>query len=349
LLKNEKNLLPLSKEIKSIAVIGSNANHERNQLGDYVVRKVLQDVVTVYEGVKSKVSPDTKVEYVKGCNVFKTDLNEISEAQRAAREADVAIVVVGENERYGKRGTDGEGCDVANLDLTGLQEDLVKAVFETGTPTIVVLINGRQLSIRWIAENIPAIVEAWICGEKGGHAVADVLFGDYNPAGRLPVTFPRHVGQLPVYYNCKPPKRSYVDMSSKPLFEFGDGLSYTEFEYSNIEIVPKPPAKMFGTSAEVLITVDVENVGGRKGDEIVQLYINDCLSSVVTPVKELKGFERITLEPAQKIKVEFTVTPYQLSVLDRNMECLVEPGTFEVMVGASSEDIRLQGSFEVKD
>lgn len=349
LLKNQNNLLPLNKNIKSIAVIGPNAANERNQLGDYISNTILQGIVTVLDGVKNKVSPRTKVTYVKGCDVFKTDINNIAEAQSAAKKADVAIVVIGENERKAEIGTVGEGCDVASLDPTGLQQDLVKAVVKTGTPTVVVLINGRPLSIRWIAENVPAIVEAWNCGQQGGNAVADVLFGDYNPGGRLPITFPRHVGQLPVYYNYKPPKRSYVDMSSTPLFEFGYGLSYTEFEYSNLQIMPKPPAKKFGPDAEVLITLDVENVGGRKGDEVVQLYIDDCLSSVVTPAKELKGFKRITLNPREKKMVEFTLTPYDLSLLDLNLERIVEPGTFEVMVGGSSEDIRLRGTFEVEN
>jgi len=348
LLKNEKNLLPLDKKIKSIAVIGPNANHKRNQLGDYVVREVLQDVVTVYQGIKNKVSPDTNVVYVKGCDVFTTDSNEIRLAQQAAAGSDIAIVVVGENERYGENGTNGEGCDVASLDLTGLQEDLVKAVYQTGVPTIVVLINGRPLSIRWIAEHVPVILEAWICGEQGGNAVADVLFGDYNPSGRLPISVPRHVGQLPIYYNYKPPKHSYVDMSSTPLFEFGYGLSYTKFEYSNLQIMPKPPAQKFGTGSEVYVSVDVKNVGKYTGAEVVQLYIDDCISSVVTPVMELKGFEKIMLEPGQVKKVEFTLTPYQLSLLNANLERVVEPGVFEVMVGSSCKDIRLKGKFEVE-
>ena len=360
LLKNQNNLLPLDKNIKSIAVIGPNADNERNQLGDYIPYSIPQEIVTILDGIKNKVPSQTKVTYISGCDVFKTDTNEILKAQDAAGGADVAIVVVGENERYGKPGTDGEGRDVADLDLTGLQEDLVKAVVKSGTPTIVVLINGRPLSIRWIAENVPAILEAWLCGEQGGNAVADVLFGDYNPAGRLPVTVPRHVGQLPVYYNYKPSKaavvkkaikgvKGYVNMPMTPLYEFGYGLSYTKFEYSNLQITLNPPTKKTGPASEVHVSLDVKNVGDRKGDEVVQLYIDDCLSSVVTPVKELKGFERITLSPGQKEKVGFTLTPYDLSLLDRHLQRVVEPGTFEVMVGASSEDIRLRGTFEVKD
>ncbi len=356
LLKNENNLLPLDKNIKSIAVIGPNADHKRNQLGDYTSKTILQDVMTVLDGIKNEVSNETKVVYVKGCNVLRTDTNEIRDARKAAENADVAVVVVGENERRApnRTGTNGEGRDIASLDLTGLQEDLVKAVYETGTPTIVVLINGRPLSIRWIAEHVPAIVEAWNCGEKGGSAVADVLFGHYNPSGRLPITFPRHVGQLPVYYNQKPSKaywiersggRGYVDISATPLFEFGYGLSYTEFAYSNLQIIPKS----IGRAGEVSITLEVKNVGDREGCEVVQLYINDVISTVSTPIKELKGFEKIALSPGKKKIVEFKLTPEHLSLLNLHLEPVVEHGTFDIMIGSSSEDIRLKGSVTVRN
>lgn len=350
LLKNEKNLLPLSREIKSIAVIGPNAHHELNLLGDYFKKPVTQDVVTILEGIKSKVSEDAKISYVKGCNVVGSDLNEISKAAAAAKAADIAIVAVGENERYAPEGmgTNGEGCDISDLDLTGRQEELVQAVYATGTPTIVVLINGRPLSIRWIAENVPAIVEAWIPGEKGGTAVADVLFGDYNPSGRLPVTFPRHVGQIPIHYNSKPPStfgRNYVNMPSTPLYEFGFGLSNTDFEYGNLEISPLEG----NTSGEFTIKADVKNIGSRKGVEVVQLYIDDVVSSVVTPVMELKGFKKIELEPGQKTTVSFSLGPEELMLLDENLKPKVEPGAFEVMIGRSSADIRLKGTFMVTE
>ena len=356
LLKNENNLLPLDKGVKSIAVIGPNADNKKNQLGDYVARTILQNIVTVLDGIKNKVSSETKVEYVKGCDVIGTELNEISEAQNAAKKADIAVVVLGENEwrTEDRKGTNGEGYDVASLDLTGFQEDLVKAVWETGTPTIVVLINGRPLSIRWIAEHVPSIVEAWIPGEQGGNAVADVLFGDYNPSGHLPITVPRHVGQLPVYYNFKPSKKhwiehgwgkAYADMSALPLFEFGYGLSYTTFEYNNLRISPK----VTGPAGEIHISVDVKNTGDRQGEEVVQLYINDVISSVTTPVKELKDFEKVKLNSGEQKTVMFTLTPEHLFLLDRNLECVVEPGTFDVMIGSSSEDIRLTGNFDIKD
>ncbi len=341
LLKNESNLLPLKKNIESIAVIGPNADAGKNQLGDYIPHNIPQEIVTVVNGIRNKVSTETKVTYVKGCEVIGDKLNEISEAVKAARNADVAVVVVGED----GYGTNGEGRDVGDLDLTGLQQDLVKAVYATGTPTIVVLINGRPLSIRWTAENVPAIVEAWMCGEQGGNAIADVLFGDYNPCGRLPITVPYHVGQLPVYYNHMPSKtgKKYINMTGKPLYEFGYGLSYTNYEYSNLQISPMA----IKSAGEVTVTVDVENVGKRAGKEVVQLYINDALSSVSTPVKELKGFEKVTLKAGEKKRVAFKLTSEDIRLLDRNMEWKVEPGAFEVMVGRSSQDIRLKGKFEV--
>lgn len=353
LLKNEMDLLPLSKNIRSIAVIGPNADDERNQLGDYISNVILQDVVTVLEGVEQKVSPNTKVTYVKGCNVLGNELNEISKAANAARKADIAIVVVGENERKAPndQGTNGEGRDVASLDLTGMQEELVRKVAETGTPTIVVLINGRPLSTRWIAENIPVVVEAWLPGEKGGIAVADILFGDYNPDGRLPITIPRHVGQLPCYYNYMPSKeywmkeKGYIDMPSSPLYAFGHGLSYTTFGYSNLKISPENP----GTATTITVSVDVTNTGSRSGAEVVQLYIDDVISSMTTPVLELQEFRKIWLNPGETQTVTFTLEPQQLAMLDKNMDWVVEPGLFKVMIGHASDDIRLTGEFVVHE
>ncbi|MBZ5542045.1 MAG: glycoside hydrolase family 3 C-terminal domain-containing protein, partial [Acidobacteriia bacterium] len=291
LLKNEKNLLPLNPNVKSIAVIGPNANAPRNQLGDYTTTKVLQHVVTPLEGIKGRVSPQTQVIFAKGCDVLGSDKSGFPEATKAAKKSDIAIVIVGEQQEKDSGGNEsdarnrptvGEGFDVASLDLTGVQEDLIKAVAETGTPTVVVLINGRPLSIRWTAENVPAILEAWEPGEHGGEAIAEVLFGDYNPGGHLPITIPRHVGQLPAYYNFKPSKaywikegwgERYVDMPATPLYPFGYGLSYTRFEYSNLRI--DPPES--GPAGTVRVSVDVKNIGARTGDEVVQLYIHDVL------------------------------------------------------------------------
>lgn len=355
LLKNENNLLPLNKNIKKIAVIGPNADNEKNQLGDYTSLAVLQNIVTVLDGIKATVSEKTKIEYVKGCDVIGTSYNEISRAKSIAKSADVAIVVLGENEWQApnKTGTDGEGYDVASLDLTGLQEDLLKAVYSTGTPTILVLINGRTLSVRWAAEKIPAIVEAWLPGESGGQAVSEIIFGDYNPSGKLPVTVARHSGQLPVYYNYMPEKeewikngwgKAYADMPATPLWEFGFGLSYTKFEYSNLQVSPLET----GDYGEVSVSVDIKNTGSRSGKEVVQLYIRDLIASVTVPVKELKGFRKVMLEPGELKTVQFKIKHDDLSLYNKSMERVVEPGTFAVMIGSSSEDIRLKGEFVVK-
>lgn len=354
LLKNEKNILPLKKDIKRIAVIGPNADHEKNQLGDYTSLVVLQDIVTVLDGIRAKVNPGTTVKYVKGCDVIGEKYKDIAGARKIAKEADVAIVVLGENEWLApdKTGTDGEGYDVASLDLTGIQEDLLKAVYETGTPVILVLINGRPLSVRWAAEKIPAIIEAWIPGEKGGNALADILFGDCNPSGKLSVTIPRHVGQLPSYYDYMPAKeywikdgwgKAYADMPATPLWEFGFGLSYTSFEYSNLRITPTET----GDHGEISISMDIKNSGSREGKEVIQLYVRGLIASVTVPVKELKGFNKVLLQPGEMRTIEFKLTHDDLALYNKAMERVVEPGTFEVMVGSSSEDIRLKGSFEI--
>jgi beta-glucosidase len=357
LLKNERNLLPLKKNLKSIAVIGPDAENLMNQLGDYSPHKVLQHVVSILEGIKTKAGSDTKVVAVKGCGVLGADKSGFTEATRAAKSADVAIVVVGENQGQNDvdeekdSPTDGEGHDVASLDLTGVQEDLVRAVYETGTPTVVVLVNGRPLSTRWTAEHVPAIIEAWRPGERGGEAVADVLFGDYNPSGRLAITIPRHVGQLPVYYNYKPAKdywmrdlkRGYVDMPATPLYPFGYGLSYTQYEYSNLRIDP-PQIHTEGTAR---VTVEVKNAGDRPGTETVQLYIHETASPVATPVKRLRGFAHVELTPGETKNVTLTLTPEDLQLLDRDMHWRVVPGDFEIMVGKSSQDLPLKGVLKV--
>jgi len=354
LLKNENQLLPLSKNIGSIAVIGPNADHEKNLLGDYTSITVIQDIVTILEGIRSKIRPDADIHYVKGCNVIGDDLDEINQARQAAGQSDVAIVVVGENEwrTPNKKGTVGEGYDAATLELTGMQQELVKAVCGTGTPTIVVLVNGRPLATRWIAEHVPAIIEAWCPGEKAGAAVADVLFGDYNPSGHLSITIPRHVGQLPVYYNYPPSKKywlenawgkPYVDMNPTPLYAFGHGLSYTTFQYSDLEISPGET----GPGGTVHVRATITNSGNRAGADVVQLYINDPISSVSTPIKELKGFRKVWLKPGESTKVQFELGPSHLSLVNRHLKKVVEPGEFKVMIGHSSDNIALQGTFDI--
>jgi beta-glucosidase len=349
LLKNDKNVLPLGKDLKSIAVIGPNADDGMNQLGDYGPRMVLQHVTTLLEGIKAAVSPQTKVTAVRGCEVTGDDKSGFTAAVQSAKSADVAIVVVGE--RHRKQPTDGEGHDMANLDLSGVQEDLIQAVFATGTPTVVVLLNGRPLSTRWTSEHVPALVEAWEPGERGGEAIADVLFGNYNPTGRLAISVPRHSGQLPVYYNFKPSKiwqpewlrHGYVDMPATPLYPFGYGLSYTNFEYSNLHIEPAE----IHTGGDAQVTLDVRNTGQRTGTETVQLYIHEQYTPVATPVKQLRGFARVPLAPGEKKTVSLKLTPEDLQLLDQDMHWRVVPGDFEIMVGKSSADIAVQGMLKV--
>jgi beta-glucosidase len=359
LLKDERSLLPLRKDLKSIAVIGPNADHASNLLGDYSPQVVLQPVKTILEGIRAKVSPATHVLYAKGCNINDQDKTGFQRAVQAAEKADVAIVVVGEQaRREGAKDqpppTDGEGYDVASLDLTGVQEDLIKAIRGTGTPTVAVLINGRPLSTRWAAENIPAIVEAWEPGERGGEAVADVLFGDYNPSGRLAITIPRSVGQLPAYYNYPPSKaywigegwthtKGYVDLPGTPLYPFGYGLSYAKFQYSNLHVDPA----QINTGGTAQVSVDIKNVGHQPGVETPQLYLHERFTPVVTPVKQLRGFERIMLRPGETKTVRFTLGQEDLQLLNQDMHWVVVPGTFDVMVGKSSADIAVQGTLDV--
>lgn len=356
LLKNAGNLLPLKKDLRSIAVIGPNADEPRNQLGDYVPAEIPQPIVTVLAGIRQAVSPDTKVTYVKGCNVLGKELDELAQAKAAAAQADVAVVVVGENAWHSAGGpaTDGEGYDAATLELTGRQEELVEAVVAAGKPTVVVLVNGRPLATRWIAAHVPAIVEAWLPGERGGQAVAEVLFGEVNPSGRLPVTVPRHAGQLPVYYSAKKSKpywvkhgwgHAYVDLEPTPLYPFGHGLSYTRFEFANLKL----SAPEIGPAGTVEVQVDIKNVGDRAGMEVVQLYIEDLVSSVATPVKELRGFAKVALQPGETKTCRFTLGPDDLALYDQDLHRVVEPGQFRVMIGASAADIRLRGDFAVKE
>jgi beta-glucosidase len=359
LLKNEKSLLPLSKDLKTIAVIGPDADNGWSQLGDYSPSVVPHKISTILEGIKQKVSPHATLLYAHGCDVIggKADF---AAAVQAAQKAQVAVVVVGENPNNAGSGaipsTDGEAFDVASLDLTGVQEDLIKAVQATGTPVVLVLVNGRPLSIRWEAAHLPAIVEAWEPGERGGEAVADVLFGDYNPSGRLAITIPRSSGQLPSYYDYKPSKEywmkhgwskdgGYVDMPGSPLYPFGYGLSYTEFRYSNLHVDPSQIKR--GGVAKV--TVEVQNVGKRPGVETVQMYLHEHFAPVSLPVRQLRGFERIAVSPGETKTVTFTIRPEDMTLLDRNMLWKVAPGNFDIMMGSSSGDIFLHDSLEVTD
>jgi beta-glucosidase len=347
LLKNENNLLPLDRnELKSIAVIGPNA--DRVHLGGYSDNPGRG--ISVLQGIKDKVGSNIKVTHAVGCNITKEggdwwadtshlsdpaeDSKLIAQAVATAKAADLALLVLGGNEDTNKEGwADNHLGDRDSLDLVGRQNDLVKAVLETGKPTIVLLINSGPLSVNYIAEKVPAILEGFYLGQETGVAVADVLFGDYNPAGKLPVTFPRSVGQLPSYYHRKPTaRRGYLFASKEPLFPFGFGLSYTTFEYSNLRL----SATQIGPADQTKVSVRITNTGKRAGDEIAQLYIHDLVSSVTRPVMELKDFKRISLAAGESQTVEFVITPDKLSFFDLNMNRSVEPGWFDIMVGTSS-------------
>ena len=347
LLKNENNLLPLERSaLKSIAVIGPNA--DRAHLGGYSDNPGRG--ISVLQGIMDKVGSKVKVAHAVGCKITEEggdwwadtshlsdpaeDSKLIAQAVDVAKAADVSVLVLGGNEDTNKEAwADNHLGDRDSLDLVGRQNDLVKAILETGKPTIVLLINSGPLSVNYIAEKVPAVLEGFYLGQETGVAIADVLFGDYNPAGKLPVSFPRSVGQLPIYYNRKPTaKRGYLFTSKEPLFPFGYGLSYTTFSYSNPKIAPQ----RISPSGQATVTVTVTNTGKRAGDEVVQLYIHDLVSSVTRPVMELKDFKRIALAPGESKTVDFVITPDKLSFLNLNMERVVEPGMFDIMVGTSS-------------
>jgi beta-glucosidase len=336
LLKNEGAALPLAKEVKSIAVIGPQADEPR--LGGYTWDGYARErIITPLQGIRERAN-DLQVHFAQGCTVTGDSKDGFAEALQAARQSEVALLFVGNN-----RQTEGEQRDRADLDLPGVQCELIKQVAATGVPTIVVLINGSAVTmLDWI-DQVGAVVEAWYPGEAGGTAIAEVLFGDTNPSGKLPITFPRMVGQLPLYYNYKPSGRiyNYVDLAGKPLFPFGHGLSYTTFVYRNLHI-------RLERKKTVKVSLEVENTGERAGDEVVQLYIHDVVASVARPVKELKGFRRISLQPHEMQEVTFEVPVQQLGLYDAGMQYTVEPGEFEIMVGSSSGDIRLTGQLEIK-
>lgn len=351
LLKNDKNILPLDRtKLKSVAVIGPNA--AKAHLGGYTDPKPPR-TVSVLEGVKNKLGGAVKVNYAEGVKITKEDgnwfgdtitLNSeaddrklIAEAVKTVESSDAAILVLGGNEDTNKEAwAENHLGDRDSLELIGRQNELVKAVQATGKPFVVFLINSGPLAINYVAENAPAILEGFYLGEETGTAAADVLFGDYNPAGKLPVSFPRSVGQLPIYYNRKPTaRRGYLLSTTEPLFPFGFGLSYTTFKYSNLKIT-KSKIK---PDEEATVTIDVTNTGKIRGDEIAQMYIRDEVSSVTRPIKELKDFARITLAAGETKQVTFKVTPAKLAFYNREMKRVVEPGNFQIMVGGSSTEL----------
>ena len=353
LLKNDAHVLPLSKELKSVAVIGPNADDQ--SLTQYRYGPSAVQSVTVRQGIQNLLGSSVKVNYAKGCDVVNANWPEtevlpepltleeqrqIEEAVAAAKNSEVAIVVLGDSAR-----TVGESASRTSLDLPGRQLELVQAVHATGKPVVVVLLNGRPLSVNWVNKHVPGIIEAWFPGAQGGNAIAEILFGDYNPSGKLTMTFPKTVGQIPFNFPTKPNAQWEGEKSrvNGALYYFGHGLSYTQFSYSNLKIQPAQQK----ANGSITVTLDVKNTGSREGVEIVQLYIRDLVSSVTTYEKNLRGFARVSLRPGETKMVTFTLKPSDLSLWDRNMKFVVEPGKFRVMVGASSEDIRLRGEFEI--
>lgn len=364
LLKNESELLPLDiNQVKRIAVCGPNADEEGYALTHYGPLAV--DVTTVLEGIQAKVEGRAEVVYTKGCELVDAhwpeselidypltaeEQAEIARAVENARQSDVAVVVLGGGQR-----TCGENKSRSSLDLPGRQLQLLQAVQATGKPVVLILINGRPLSINWADKFVPAILEAWYPGSKGGTALADILFGDYNPGGKLTVTFPKSVGQIPFNFPCKPSSQVDGGQNMGPdgnmtrvngaLYPFGYGLSYTTFEYSDLEISPK----VITPNERVQVSLKVTNTGKRAGDEVVQLYTRDVISSVTTYEKNLAGFERIHLRPGETQTVTFTLDRKHLELLNADMKWVVEPGEFSIMAGASSEDIRLSGMLQVEE
>jgi beta-glucosidase len=347
LVKNENQILPLNKNIKSVALIGPLADNQKDLLGGWAAFGVEENVVTVFQGLKNILGDETEINYSKGCEIIDNDTSGFEESIEVAKASDVVILVVGEDRKMS-----GEAASKTNLDLPSVQEKLIERIYSTGKPVVVVLMNGRPLTINWISENIPAIVEAWFLGDQTGNAVAEVLFGDYNPSGKLPVTFPRSTGQIPIYYYQKSTGRpfneadkftsKYLDSPNTPLYPFGFGLSYTNFSYDNIKV----DKTMIYKTDSLTVSVDLSNTGKYKGEEIVQLYIQDEVASVTRPVKQLKGFHKVNLKQGETKTLIFKITSDMLSFLNKEMKQVVEPAKFNVMIGGNSVEL-ITASFEV--
>ena len=349
LLKNDNALLPLKKEGQKIALIGALAADKTSPLGSWRIAAEDSTAISVLEGLEAYTA--NELLYAKGADLIKgtpdfihevkineTDKSGFKEAMQIARQAHVVVMVLGE---HGFQS--GEGRSRVNVGLPGVQQELLEAVYSVNKNIVLVLQNGRPLAINWAHEHVPAIVEAWHLGTQSGHAIAQVLYGDYNPSGKLPMSFPRHVGQLPIYYNYKNTGRPsmpapdqvfwshYTDEDNTPLYPFGFGLSYTNFTYKAIQVT-----NTFKKNKEVRISVDVTNTGNYEGTEIAQLYIRDLVAKITRPVKELKGFEKVTLLPGETKTIHFVLTEEDLGYYDNTGAFLIEPGKFKVFVGGSS-------------
>lgn len=354
LLKNENQTLPISKNVKTIAFIGPMVKEYKENMGFWSVELPEVDynkwIVSQWDGLQNKVGKNTKLLYAKGCDVDGTNKDGFAEAVATAKQADVVILSIGE-----RRDMSGEAKSRSDLHLPGVQEDLVKAIQATGKPVVVLINAGRPLVFNWTADNVPAIVYTWWLGTEAGNAIANVLFGDYNPSGKLPMTFPREVGQVPIYYNHfstgRPAKTesetnyvsAYIDLKNSPKYPFGYGLSYTKFDYSGLKL----SASKIKSNETIKVSFQLSNVGKVAGEEVVQLYLKDKFGSVVRPVLELKDFKKVKLNAGESKTIEFTIDKEKLSFYNDKLEWTAEPGDFEVMIGASSADIKLKSDFEL--
>ena len=340
LLKNDNSILPLNKNIKTLAVIGAMAENKYDQLGAWTCKPNYENVVSAIEGIRELASKETEVLFAKGFDPRTNDKSGFEEALSIISKSNAAVIFAGENWEL-----TGEATSKTNLNMPGVQLDFIKQAHELGIPIIVVLMNGRPLTINWISENIPAVLESWYLGDMGGKAIASVLFGEYNPSGKLPITFPRSVGQIPIYYNAKSTGRparddvkwssKYLDSPKTPLYPFGFGLSYTEFKYSNFSL----DAGSNSISDSIIVTVDVTNVGKYAGEEVIQLYIQDLFGSVTRPIKELKAFQKIKIDIGKTETVKFVISPNMLSFYGIDMKKIIEPGEFKIFVGGNSSNL----------
>lgn len=350
LLKNTNQLLPLSKNTKTIAFIGPLVKEVKQNLGFWSIEMPDDSsyIVSQWQGLQNKLGTGTRLLYAKGCGIEDTSRAGFAEAVAVAQQADIVVMSIGE-----KRDMSGEAKSRSNIGVPGVQEELVKAIHATGKPVVVLINAGRPLIFNWIADHIPAILYTWWLGSEAGNAIADVLFGDYNPAAKLPISFPESVGQIPIYYshfNTGRPATSdsdrfyrsaYTDLSIYPKYEFGYGLSYTSFQYSNLKL----DKKKIKQTQKIQVSVDISNTGKYVGEEVVQLYIRDKVGSVVRPVKELKDFRKIKLQPGEKQTIHFTIDKEKLSFYNARLQWIAEAGEFDLMIGASSRDIRLKEEF----
>jgi beta-glucosidase len=348
LLRNEGSLLPIRQDVKTVAVIGPFADNQRDPLGTWAGIGKEEDVVTVLDGLKRRAGSGVTINHAKGCDAAGDDNSGFEEATKLARRSDLVVLVIGET-----REMSGEAHSRSSIALPGVQRELAKALVATGKPVAVVLMNGRPMALPWLAENVPAILVTWHAGIECGNAVADVLFGDFNPCGKLPAAFPRVTGQVPFYYNHKntgrPPTderytSKYIDLPSNPLYPFGFGLSYTTFEYGDLKIAKDE----FSASGELKVTAKITNTGQRSGTEVAQLYVRDLVASSTRPVRELKAFKSVTLKPGESQTVSFNVPAKDLGFHNWDMAYVVEPGEFQVWVGGSSEG-GLEGKFRIAE